>query len=104
MAKLILTSYDFSKNQLIQPVLHISGSAPSSPVEGQLYYNSTGGTKKPFYYDGTTWQPMSAVTSVALSFGSTTSAIFDVSAGNSQTITTSGTFDISLMTKLKIEY
>lgn len=54
MAKLILTSYDFSKNQIINPVLHIAGTAPSSPAEGQLYYNNTGGTKKPFYFDGTT--------------------------------------------------
>lgn len=39
---------------------------------------------------------MSTVSSVTLSFGSTTSAIFDTSGANSQTITSSGTFDVSL--------
>lgn len=39
---------------------------------------------------------MSAVSSVALTFGSTTSAIFDTSGADTQTITSTGTFTISL--------
>jgi len=41
MAKKYLTSLDLSKNQLIQAVLEVLASAPSTPVEGQMYYNST---------------------------------------------------------------
>ena len=33
-----------------------NGSAPSNPIEGQLWYDSTAGTDTLKVYDGTTWQ------------------------------------------------
>lgn len=47
------TNVDLSKNQLLNVLFHILASAPSSPKEGQFYYNST--DKKFYYYDGTRW-------------------------------------------------
>jgi len=46
--KLYLHNIDLSQNQLINPVLHNATSAPTTPADGQLYYNTT--TKKVFYY------------------------------------------------------
>ena len=37
-------------------VLPKSGTAPASPVEGQLYFNTA--NKKTYVYDGTTWQSL----------------------------------------------
>lgn len=40
----VLSSLDLAKNQLIQAVIEVLASAPTSPVEGQIYYNSTNKT------------------------------------------------------------
>lgn len=47
------TNIDLSKNQILNAVFQILPSAPSNPVEGQFYYNST--DKTFYYYNGTTW-------------------------------------------------
>jgi len=44
---------DMDKNQLVTPLYHKLASAPSSPVEGQFYYNTS--DKKVYRYDGTQW-------------------------------------------------
>lgn len=48
-----LNDIDANKNKLQNPVLHPSSSAPSSPKEGQIYYNTT--DKKTYRYNGTEW-------------------------------------------------
>jgi hypothetical protein len=50
--KLYLHSIDLSQNQLINGVLHNSATDPLSPVDGQIYYNTT--TKSVKYYNSTT--------------------------------------------------
>ena len=55
MALKYLTHIDLNKNQLQNAVIHPLGTAPSSPTEGQIYYDSTVGDKKVYIYDGSAW-------------------------------------------------
>ena len=55
MALEYYASIDLNKNELQNAVVHPLGSAPSSPVEGQIYYDSTVGDKKIYLYNGTAW-------------------------------------------------
>lgn len=53
MAKKVLVNLDLSKNQVLNIALHNLASAPSSPVLGQLYYNTTDNVV--YFWNGTTW-------------------------------------------------
>lgn len=53
MAKKILASYDFAKNEIQNAVVQVLAADPSSPAEGQIYYNSVDKALK--QYNGTTW-------------------------------------------------
>jgi len=57
-----------NKNELQLPVIDNEATAPSSPVEGQMYFDTTAGDKTMYFYNGTTWVEMdgtgSGVTSV----------------------------------------
>ena len=55
MALEYYASIDLNKNELQNAVVHPLGSAPSSPVEGQIYYDSTVGDKKLYLYNGSAW-------------------------------------------------
>jgi hypothetical protein len=57
MAKKVLVNLDLSKNQVLNIALHNLASAPSSPVQGQIYYNTT--DKAVYYWDGTSWVSVS---------------------------------------------
>jgi hypothetical protein len=50
-----LNNIDLAKNQLLNAVIQNLASAPSSPVEGQTYYNTV--NKSAYTYDGTIWVP-----------------------------------------------
>lgn len=54
MAK-YLSNIDLNKNQLQQAALHPTGAAPSSPVEGQVYFNTSASVKQMYYWNGTDW-------------------------------------------------
>lgn len=57
MSKKVLTSLDFAKNQILNVALQNLASAPSSPVTGQVYYNTA--DARVYFWDGTAWVDMS---------------------------------------------
>ena len=57
MAKKFLVNLDLAKNQILNAAIQNLSSAPSSPVSGQVYYNT--GDNRIYFWDGTAWIDMS---------------------------------------------
>jgi len=57
MAK-YLSNIDLNKNQLQNAALHPVATTPTTPVEGQVYFDTTVGDKMMYFYDGTSWVAM----------------------------------------------
>ncbi|MET0786843.1 MAG: hypothetical protein ABWY25_09070 [Paenisporosarcina sp.] len=55
MSRKFLTAIDLAQNELQNAVAQNLPSAPSSPVKGQFYFNSTGGNNTLYWWDGVTW-------------------------------------------------
>jgi hypothetical protein len=53
MVKKFLVPIDLAKNEIQNPQIHNLGAAPSSPVKGQMYMNTTDNTL--YWWDGTAW-------------------------------------------------
>ena len=53
MAKKVLVNLDLTKNQILNVVLQNLASAPSSPLSGQIYYNTADNVV--YFFDGTAW-------------------------------------------------
>ena len=49
------SNINLGKNQLQNALLHPTSSAPGTPAEGQVYFNTTAGDKKLYVYDGSNW-------------------------------------------------
>ena len=44
------------KGAINNVVIHPNPTPPANPVEGQMYFDTTGGDKQMYYYNGTAWQ------------------------------------------------
>jgi hypothetical protein len=80
MALEFLTNIDLKKNSLQNVALNPDTDAPSNPVEGEVYFDTTGGDKQLYVYNGTAWIPLggdiSAVTAgTGLSGGGTSGVV-----------------------------
>ena len=51
-----LCNIDLKTNHLLNAVIHPVATAPSNPVEGQIYYDTTAGDKQLYVWNGTIWQ------------------------------------------------
>jgi hypothetical protein len=60
MSRKFLVPIDLSQNELQNARIQNLASAPSTPVTGQIYYNST--SNKTFYWNGTAWVDISVGT------------------------------------------
>ena len=82
MAINFLNDVSFNKNEIIQPVLEnqINDNAAGTPVDGQLYYNTTDNVVK--YGEGGSWEALSTG-------GGTVTSVGITETGNALTITNS---------------
>ena len=91
MAIPFLQHIDLNKNELQNTVVQNLGTAPGTPKEGQIYFDSTVGDKKMYYHNGSAWVSMSGdIDAVTVNAGEG----LEVEAGSAST--TSGAFSVTL--------
>jgi len=76
---------DMQKNQLQNAVVHPLASAPASPVEGQIYYDTT--TKELYFRTNNAWVGSAGVTSVSAGNGITVTGTTGAVAVSNATVT-----------------
>lgn len=84
MAIKFLAGINLEKNELQNARIQNLASAPSSPVEGQIYYNTTSNALQ--YYDNAGWETISVASGTVTSVSGGT--------GLTGTVTSSGSIDV----------
>ena len=74
---MIGSDIQMNKNELQLPVIDNEATAPSSPVEGQMYFDTTAGDKTMYFYNGTAWVEMDGSGSGVSSFKATDGTFID---------------------------
>jgi len=88
MAIQYLNNIDLNQNELQNGVIQVLSTAPSTPVEGQIYYNST--SKKLLFFDGTNWIDASGDIKSVVTTTPTTLSILDAYGPNPVLATVTG--------------
>jgi len=84
---------EMNKNQLQLPVIDNESSAPSSPIKGQMYYDT--GTNIMYFYNDTSWVEMDGTGSGVSSFKATDGTYIDYSPNTASTGAVTLTGDLS---------
>ena len=67
-----------NQNQLQLPVIDNELTAPSTPVEGQMYFDTTAGDKTMYFWNGTAWIEMDGSGSGVVSLTPTNGSFIDI--------------------------
>ena len=95
---MIGSDIEMNQNELQLPVIDNEGTAPSTPVEGQMYFDTTAGDKTMYFYNGTAWIEMDGSGSGVEKIQATNGTFVEFNSGTNLVDATGnvnfGTFDL----------
>jgi len=88
LSKILATAaLDLNKTELQNAVIQNLATAPASPNEGQVYYDSSAGDQSIYFWNGTSWIDVGGdVRSVIAGAGLTSSGTRDITLNVGQSV------------------